>query len=260
MAGPLNGRTGIISTAKETASLGSALITGAAVRIGAAISRRLHRDGYDVILHYNRSSGSAESLAGELNRSRPGSAHAVQTDLGEPNAAADLLNESIKRRSDLRLIVNNAAIFVPSSLADSAIQAWDELFHINTKIPYQLALEAASTLAVNRGAVVNIADIHIHHPRPNYAIYDASKTALASLTRSLALELAPDVRANAVAPGAIMWADDEPEDAKQSIIEAIPLARIGDPDDIAEAVSYLARAEYVTGQILKVDGGRSLAV
>ncbi len=193
-----------------------------------------------------------------MNARRSNSAACVQQNLSVTDAHMLLVDAVAKLTVDLRVLVNNAAVFLPTTLSDGDDTQWQELFSLNARVPYQVAVAARTLLQENGGAIVNITDIHADRPRKGYAIYGAAKAALASLTRSLALELAPSVRVNAIAPGAILWAADESESVQSKVIDAVPLGRIGRPEDIAGAVSYLAQADYVTGQTLCVDGGRTL--
>jgi len=235
-----------------------ALVTGAAKRVGAAISRRLHSLGYDLAIHYHSSAEVAADLCRELNRIRPDSSFIIQQDLSRPRAHDTLLRKFTRRSSRLDALINNASIFEETPLASPDTALWDEMHAINSRLPYFLSLAGAPMLSASEGVIINLLDIHHDRPRQDYAVYCASKSALASLTRSLALELAPAVRVNGVSPGAILWADSEPDKLRRSALRSTPLKRCGEPEDIAQAVEYLCAARYVTGQIINVDGGRSL--
>ncbi len=238
-----------------------ALVTGGSQRIGEAIVRALHRVGATIIIHYHQSQSAAQSLAAELNAERADSAFTVSADLGQDDLSL-FLKTVLEKADGLDLLVNNASIFFPTHLDPKGQEAWQKLMQINAFAPYQLSLLAAEALAKNQGAIVNIVDIHAEKPLKHYGAYSQSKAALRQQTLSLALELAPAVRVNAVAPGAILWPQNKAslsEDSKAQILEHIALKRAGTAEDIAEAVLYLALAQYVTGIILPVDGGRLLA-
>ncbi|HUQ24180.1 MAG TPA: pteridine reductase [Burkholderiales bacterium] len=236
------------------------LVTGGARRVGAAIARRLHAAGANVLIHYRDSDADANKLAGELNAMRPRSAGTVKAELLAPIAPRALVSAALESFGRLDLLVNNASSFFPVALGAIEPSHWEELVGSNLRAPLFIAQEAAAELAKNEGAIVNIVDIHAERPLKGYPVYSIAKAGLAALTRSLALELAPRVRVNGVAPGAIAWPEDgqfEPAE-RQRVVATTPLARTGTPDDIAQAVHFLACAPYVTGQILAVDGGRSI--
>lgn len=218
--------------------------------------RTLHGAGYDVAVHYHTSSTEARELVHELNAVRAKSAFAVRQDLSARHAGARLI-ESLQIKADrLDLLVNNASIFDPDPVNGGDLETWERLQAINLRTPYFLARAAVPLLAAQQGAIINIADIHAERPRAGYAMYGAAKAGLLAITRSLALELAPRIRVNAISPGAILWASTEDDELQAKTLGRIPLERRGDPADIAEAVLYLAQARYVTGQVINVDGGR----
>lgn len=238
----------------------SALITGAARRIGAAIARRLHGAGMDLSLHYRGSRAAAEQLAAELEAIRPDSVQLLHADLLDTARLPALVEDCVARWGRLDVLVNNASRFYPTPLDTATEAQWDELMGSNLKAPFFLARAAAPQLRAHRGTIVNLVDIHAERPREGHPIYSAAKAGLQSLTRSLARELRPEVRVNAIAPGAILWAEggDDP-DTRRTILERVALNRPGDPDDIARAVLFLVRdGGYITGQTLAVDGGRTL--
>ena len=237
-----------------------ALITGAGVRIGATIARTLHAAGAGVAIHYRASAGPARALADELNAVRTGSALTVQADLLDSGALAGMVADVVARAGRLDTLVNNASSFYPTPLDEVTEQHWVDLVGTNFKAPLFLAQAALPQLRANRGCIVNIVDIHAQRPLRNHPVYGPAKAALAMLTRSLARDLAPEVRVNGVSPGAILWPDDgKTEFAKDGILKQVPLKRTGEPEDIAGCVLYLVRdAAYVTGQIIAVDGGRSV--
>jgi pteridine reductase len=237
-----------------------ALVTGAARRVGAAIVRRLHAAGANVVLHYRGSQAAAAHLEAELNAARAESASSLQADLLADNACEALVAGVVARFGRLDILVNNASTFYATRLGAIEPRHWDELVGSNLRAPLFLSQAAAPHLKRSGGAIVNIADIHAERPLKKFAVYSVAKAGLAALTRSLALELAPEVRVNGVAPGAILWPEsglfDNPE--RQRIVATTPLGRVGDPEDVAQAVHFLANAPFVTGQVLAVDGGRSI--
>ena len=238
----------------------TALVTGAARRIGAAIARRLHAGGANVVLHYRGAEAEAAALEAELNQARAGSALKVKADLLAPIAPKALVGAAIDRFKRLDVLVNNASTFYPTAVGAIEAGHWEELMGSNLRAPLFIAQEAAPELAKQRGAIVNIADIHAERPMKGYSVYSIAKAGLVALTRSLALELGPAVRVNAVAPGAIAWPEDGqfPPPERGRIVATTPLARLGSPEEIARAVHFLATAPFVTGQVLAVDGGRSV--
>jgi len=236
------------------------LVTGAARRIGAAIARRLHAAGASLLLHYRGAEADAAELEAELNGARAKSAAKVKADLLAPIAPRSLVSAALERFGRLDVLVNNASTFYPTPLGSIEAGHWEELAGSNLRAPFFLAQEAAPELKKNGGAIVNLCDIHAERPLKGYLVYSVAKAGLVALTRSLALELAPQVRVNGVAPGAIAWPEDgQFEPAEQSrILAGTPLARLGSPAEVARAVHFLATAPFVTGQILAVDGGRSV--
>ncbi len=237
-----------------------ALVTGAARRIGAAIARRLHAGGCDLALHHLHSGTDMAALAAELERARPGSVQVLHADLRDSDRLPELVAAAVGRFGRLDALVNNASTFHPTPLGTATPQQWDDLFAVNARAPFFLAQAAAPHLRAAAGAIVNLADVYAGRPLPDHAPYSAAKAALVSLTRALALELAPEVRVNAVAPGAILWPEQDPSAAaQQAILAATALGRTGTPEDIAAAVQWLLSADagYVTGQVLHVDGGRA---
>jgi pteridine reductase len=237
------------------------LVTGAARRIGAAIARHLHTCGYQVILHYRHSRAEAESLASALQEARADSACALAADLARPEECARLIDQTVRWRGRLDAVVNNASSFFRTPLAEVNERAWAELIDGNLKAAFFVSRHAAPWLRASGGAIVNLCDVHTERPLPGFSVYTAAKAGMVSLTRSLALELAPRVRVNAVSPGSLTWPEDDTFSAgEQTAAEAaIPLARIGTGEDIARAVHFLlAGNDYITGHVLHVDGGASL--
>jgi pteridine reductase len=237
-----------------------ALVTGAARRIGAAIARALHAAGYEVALHCQRSRAEADALAATLEATRAGSTLVLQADLAAFDRLPELVARIIGRFGRLDALVNNASAFFPTPFGDTTPAQWDELFAANARAPFFLSQAAAPHLRAARGAIVNLADIHAERPLRGHAVYGMSKAALVYMTRALALELAPEVRVNAIAPGAILWPEEGKADAeKAALLARTPLARTGTLEEVAEAVRWLLRdAGYTTGQLLRLDGGRML--
>lgn len=236
------------------------LVTGAARRIGAAIVTRLHENGARVAIHYRSSANEADSLATRLNNERADSAATFAADLLDMKQLPQLISGVVDWAGRLDCLVNNASTFYPTAVGSITEAQWDDLVGSNLKAPLFLTQAAIPHLRQNGGTIVNIVDIHAQRPLRNHAVYGPAKAGLAMLTRSLAKDLAPDIRVNGVSPGAILWPEDGMSDAaQQTILRQVPLQRPGDPDDIAGCVLYLMRdATYVTGQIIVVDGGRSI--
>ncbi len=237
-----------------------ALVTGGARRLGAAIVRMLHAHGMRVLVHYNRSSEAAASLIEELERARAGDAALVAADLADPSTPAVLAREVVGRFGRLDLLVNNASVFYRTPLTDMTREQWHQMTVVNLEAPLFLIQATAAMLAEHDGSVVNVTDANLFRSPQGYLAYVATKGGLAAATGALARELAPAVRVNAVAPGAILWPEVEPDEAvKRSMLADIPLGRLGKPEEVARAVVYLASASYLTGITLPVDGGRASA-
>ena len=237
-----------------------ALVTGGARRIGAQIVRCLHGEGMNIALHFHRSADDARRLSAELNALRPDSVHTFAADLRNLAAIRDLAAAVSGRFTRMDALVNNASSFFETPLASLDDADYQELLDTNLKAPLFLSQAAAQHLARSKGCIVNIADIYASKPRTAYSAYSAAKAGLVMLTRSLALELAPDIRVNAIAPGAILWPGSGPGEHEQSsLLAEIPMRRTGDPVDVAQAVLFLVRdADYITGQVIRVDGGRAI--
>ena len=237
------------------------LVTGAAKRVGSAIARELHAAGANVVLHYRRSAHEAAVLVAELNAQRTASAACVQADLLDIAQLPHLVADTLAHFGRLDALVNNASSFFATPLGEIGLDAWDDLMGSNLKAPLFLTQAAAPHLRLARGAVVNITDIHAERPLAGYPLYCAAKAGLLGLTRALAIELAPEVRVNAVAPGPILWPDNDPffdGATRQAIVAQTLLRRAGSPQDIARAVRFLlGDASYITGQVINVDGGRT---
>lgn len=239
-----------------------ALVTGSARRIGAAIVSELHHAGYRVVIHCRFALAEAHALAAALNEQRPNSAQVLQQDLTHPAAAQQLISTTTAWAGRLDLLVNNASLFCRTDYTSYNPDDWQRLFTLNVNVPLMLSLAARHLLSKSAGAIINITDIHAAKPLKGYSLYCQSKAALTMQTLSLAREFAPDIRVNAVAPGAIAWpeqANSLSPKAQQQIIEQTPLRRHGHPQFIAAAVLALASNPFITGQILNVDGGRSIS-
>jgi pteridine reductase len=239
-----------------------ALITGAGKRVGAVTARTLHAAGYDVALHYRHSAADAELLAASLERQRSNSTFTVQAELADLDALPGMVQRVLNRFGRLDALVNNASAFFPTPVGTATVAQWNELFASNAQAPFFLAQAAVPALREARGAIVNMVDIYAERPLANHPIYCMAKAALEAMTRSLALDLGPDVRVNGVAPGAVLWpSDGKPYDDQQALLARTPLQRAGSPDDVAGAVLWLLRdSPFVTGHIIRVDGGRTLSV
>lgn len=239
------------------------LVTGSARRIGATIARVLHASGMNIVLHYNASEEEALRLCEVLNAARPHSAVTIRAELQDAESAKALMLQAAEVWNRLDVLVNNASKFYRTPVGKITEYAWDDLMNSNLKMPFFLAQAAAPFVAVHQGTIINITDTYGERSLRDYSVYCISKGALTMMTRVLAKELAPTVRVNAVAPGQILWPEGEntlSENEKQKMIERITLTRLGEPEDIAKAILYLVRdADYVTGQVLCVDGGRILA-
>jgi pteridine reductase len=237
------------------------LITGAARRVGAAIARRLHGAGANLVIHYRASSKDAEALVAELNRLRPDSAALHQLDLLEIGKLPELVGFATGRFGSLDVLVNNASTFYPTPVGKITEKNWDDLIGTNLKVPLFLSQAAAPALKKSAGLIVNIVDIHALRPLRDHTVYCAAKAGLHMLTRSLAKELGPEIRVNGISPGPVLW-PEEGGDAKvrAKIIQRTILQRMGSPEDIARtALFFAASAPFITGQVLAVDGGRSVA-
>lgn len=240
-----------------------ALVTGASRRIGAAIAELAHSSGYNVLIHFRRTGEAASKLAKQLNQKRPDSAVCVQADFSEPESCNELITESAECWGQLDLLVNNASEFFPTPIGSITSAQISSVFSANVSAPLLLAQAARPYLQRGNGSIVNIVDVYASVVHRDHPVYCASKAALAMLTKSLAVELAPAIRVNGVAPGAILWPDGESaitDDQKVSMIESVPLSKTGDARQIASAVMYLAGddASFMTGHIMTIDGGRTL--
>ena len=238
----------------------NALITGAAKRIGASISRNIHEAGYNLGIHYNSSKKDAKKLCEELNAKRAGSAQIFEADITKVSDAKSLVNSFLKWGGKLDLLINNASSFYPTPIGSVTEENWNDLIGTNLKGPLFISQEAFVSLRKNKGSIINLVDIHIKSPPKDHAVYIAAKAGLEILTRSLARDLAPEVRVNGISPGAILWPEGELDAAtKDKILDSIPMKRKGNPQDISDCVLFLVNsASYISGQIISVDGGKSI--
>tara|TARA_B110000438_G_scaffold69021_1_gene69249 strand:- start:721 stop:1464 length:744 start_codon:yes stop_codon:yes gene_type:complete len=236
------------------------LITGAAKRVGAKMAEVLHSNGFNIVIHYNSSSESANNLSARLNQQRSGSSIIIGGNLTDDSAVETLIPSVIEQTGRLDVLINNASTFYPTPIENITLEDWDNLFGTNLKAPLFLSKHAAKYLKDSAGLIINIVDIHARKPLKNHPIYGPAKSGLAMLTKSLARDLAPSVRVNGIAPGMILWPENEPsESIKKSILDQIPLKRSGSPEDIANCALFLIKdAPYITGQIIPIDGGRSI--
>lgn len=238
------------------------LITGGARRIGAHVARVLHAQGMQMVIHYRNSESDARSLANELNEKRKNSAAIIQGDLLAIDQLPALISKAAENFNGLDVLINNASSFYPTPIGEATEEHWQDLLGTNLKAPFFLAQAAAPYLKKSKGCIVSMTDIHAERPMKNHAIYNIAKAANVMMTKTLARELGPDIRVNGIAPGAILWPENETSDKlKKHIIENTPLKKMGGPDDIAKAILFLIRdADFVTGQVIPVCGGRSVVL
>ena len=238
-----------------------ALLTGAAKRIGAETARVLHAAGMNIVLHHNSSAALAEALAAELNAIRPHSVVTVAFNLKQIERLPDLAKQAAAAWGRIDLLVNNASTFYPTEMEQIDLEQWHDLIAVNLQAPLFLSQACSRFLRENNGSIVNIVDIHGDRPLKGYPIYSIAKAGLIAMTKSLARELAPEIRVNGVAPGAIMWPEVEAyESVHQEIIDRTALKREGHPREIAKTGQFLSNGpDYITGQIIAVDGGRTLS-
>ena len=236
------------------------LITGGVKRVGAVVARYLHEQGMNLVLHYRHSEKAAHALQAELQEKRPNSVILLQADLLHTAKLNSMVHEVIEQYERLDVLINNASSFYPTPVGDATEKEWDDLIGSNLKAPFFLSQAAAPHLAKHSGCIINMADIHAERPLSEHPIYCSAKAGLVMLTKSLAKDLGPQVRVNAIAPGAILWPEQGLNDiAKQRLISKIPLKRHGNPMDIAKTMLFLIRdGQYINGQVIAVDGGRSV--
>lgn len=234
------------------------LITGGAKRIGATTSRYLHKKGFNIILHYNNSELEAENISKELNKMRENSCFAIRANFNSETSIDSLVGQVKSITETLDLLVNNASSFYPTPIDTASSDQWKDLTDTNVTTPLFLIQALALYLKRANGCVINISDTLVKNGIKEYSLYSGAKAALEGITKSLAKELAPAVRVNGIAPGAILWPDDKDlsDKEKESILNKVALGRIGKPEDIASAIFFLTESKYTTGQIICVDGGR----
>ncbi len=241
-----------------------ALVTGSAQRLGAAMIQTLHQAGYRVVVHYRHSALLATEFVAALNATRLGSAIAVQADLSQREDRAKLVSQTLAAFGRIDVLINSASSFYPTPVGTATEQDWDDLMASNAKAPFFLSQAFAPELAKNNGCIINMVDIHAEKPLQSHPIYCMAKAALAMMTKSLAKELAPTIRVNGIAPGAILWPDAASgapalsTTDKAAVLAQIPLGQLGQTTDITQTMLFLLQAPYITGQIIAVDGGRSL--
>jgi pteridine reductase len=235
----------------------AALVTGGGRRLGRAIAIALGARGMHVAVHYGSSAAGARDTASEIERAG-GRATCVQGDLTNPDAPAALVDASVDALGGLDVVVNSAAVMVRTPVGEVTTEAWDAMFALNLRAPFFVAQAAAPHLARRRGAIVNIADLAAFETWPAYVPHGVTKAGVVQMTRALARTLAPDVRVNAVAPGAVLLPDGWPEDAARRLTATTPLGRLGSPDDVTRAILFLLESDYVTGETVLVDGGRHI--
>lgn len=245
-----------------------ALVTGAAKRIGAEIARQLHKEHFNVVIHYHNSEKAAQELADELNEERENSAACMAADLNNPEQISRLAEQAQQQWQRIDLLVNNASSFYPTPIGETSDEDWNQLINSNLKAPFFLAQALAKKLGEHHGCIINIADIYADKPLKKHSVYSIAKAGNVMLTKTLAQELAPVVRVNGIAPGAILWPDDShkkledrlSDDNKEKMLAKIPLQQRGQAQDIARTILFLTQSPYITGQILTVDGGRSITI
>lgn len=239
------------------------LITGAAKRVGAVIARSLHAQKMRIAIHYHSSSHDAQVLSEELNQIRPNSAITIQANLHDTTSLPELVTTTIQTWGQLDVLINNASSFYPTPIGSINEEHWHDLISTNLKAPLFLAQAAAPHLSKQHGSIINMVDIHARQPLKSYPVYCVAKAGLVMLTKVLAKELSPEVRVNAIAPGPILWPDEEKNELDQTTQEKIIgrtlLKRSGTPQDVAKAIDFfIQNADYITGQVLAIDGGRTL--
>ncbi len=235
-------------------------ITGAAKRIGKEIALTFKELGWNIIIHYNSSKSDADNLADQINKDNPNSAKTVQGNLDVKEDVQKIINEVNNSFPSIDLLINNASTFYPTPIDEISEDHWEKLIGSNLKGPLFLIQGLKKNLKKSNGSIINITDTNLTKGVANYSIYSAAKAGLEAITKGLARELAPEIKVNAIAPGAMLEPPDVTwtEEQKNKVIENIPLKRMGSERDIANAVKFLANSEYITGQTIKVDGGRSL--
>jgi pteridine reductase len=242
-----------------------ALITGSSQRIGAAVARHLHAQGYNIVIHCHRSVAQAEAICAQLNTQREDSCRWLAADLNQHDEVMKLAEFALACWSRMDVLINNASSYFPTPLGSATDSQWNELFGSNLKAPFFLTQALVPALKKSQGVIINMCDVHAIRPQLNHTVYCAAKAGLIMLTQALAKDLAPLVRVNGIAPGAILWPSSAAPSAEKVTpqqaekLAAIPLEKMGEPNDIVKAIWFLIHdAPYITGQILPIDGGRTL--
>ncbi|GGI85428.1 pteridine reductase [Shewanella gelidii] len=235
-----------------------ALITGAAKRVGAEIAEQLHQDGFNIVIHYHHSGVEAQALCDKFNQRRDGSALLLQSSLDSEEDIKQIIDAIESLAISLHILVNNASSFHKTTIEHCNFRTFQQTLTTNLVAPYLLSVGLRHLLSNNQGTIINLVDIHAKKPLQDHGLYSISKAGLEMATLSLAQELAPDIRVNGVAPGAILWPENSSIAVQRQIQEQIPLNKLGSPNDIANAIKFLVNASYITGQIITVDGGRSI--
>ena len=235
------------------------LVTGGSKRIGKTISEFFHSKGFNIALHYNHSKNDAISLSSSLNKLRKNSCDIYQANLTDPNEINSLIDKVKQDTKKLNVLINNASSFYPTPIETADLDAWHDLSFTNLIAPFLLIQGFKDLLAQENGCVINISDAIATKGIAKFSLYSSAKGGIEIITKSCAKELSPDIRVNAIAPGAILWPEQEENMEKESTLKTIPLGRIGDAKDIASAAFFITQSEYMTGQVIKVDGGRSLS-
>ena len=235
-------------------------LTGGAKRIGKVTCEAFHREGFDVIFHYNRSVAEAEEIQSKLNEIREDSCFIVQADFNSADSIKKLQGSISKITNRLDVLINNASSFYPTPIEEATYDEWSDLLSTNATAPLFLTQALLPFLKNAKGSVINISDTLAPSGIKNFSLYSGAKSALEGITKSLAKELAPEIRVNAISPGAILWPEDEDlsDDQKKQRLRKVALGRIGKPEDISSLAVFLSCANYITGQVIKVDGGRSV--
>ena len=239
----------------------TALVTGAANRLGAQIARTLHQNGANLIIHYRNSGAAAQKLAQQFNTERTASAICLQADLSDFGAPESLAQQSLEAFDGLDILVNNASSFYPTPLGEMRAQDWDDLIGSNLKAPLFLSQACYPALRQARGNIINLLDIYASSPLKNHSLYCCAKAGNEMLVKSLALDMAPEVRVNGIAPGAILWPEEGPSSSterQQAIVQRIPLQRSGNPQNVTQTLLFLLGNDYISGEVIRVDGGRLL--
>ncbi|PCI42237.1 MAG: pteridine reductase [Moraxellaceae bacterium] len=236
------------------------LITGAAKRIGAEIAKHFHANQFNTIIHYHRSHQEAEALANEFNSTRSNSAAILQADLNDFQALSKLSDDAQRMFGRIDILINNASSFSPTPLGKTGERQWDNLFNSNAKAPFFLSQALLPELKKNSGCIINMVDIYAEKPLQNHTLYCMAKSALAMMTQSLAKELGPEIRVNGIAPGAILWPEGEIQENQKELLDKTCLKRLGQVEDIIRTIDFITHNKYLTGQIIKIDGGRSVNI